>query len=62
MSFIPWTAIMEYAERNELNDEQEYDLLFFMRKMDDAFLKWYERTHGSQPKPKSVRKTARNPR
>jgi len=35
---IPWTSIKAYAEAYEFDDEQTEDLLYHVRRMDDANL------------------------
>lgn len=39
---IPWSSIMDYAKAHELSGEETEDLLFFIRRMDDAFLRYHE--------------------
>lgn len=36
---IPWTSIKAYADAYALDEEQTEDLLFLVRRMDDAHLK-----------------------
>lgn len=35
---IPWSAILEYARFFEFSEEQEEDLLYYVRMMDNAYL------------------------
>lgn len=35
---IPTTAILRYSKHYELNSEEEADLLFFVRELDNAYL------------------------
>jgi len=35
---IPWTAMRDYAEAFELDEEQKDDLFYFVRAMDVAYL------------------------
>ena len=50
---IPWTAMLDYARYMELDWEQTEDLLYIVRKMDDAFLKHHRPKAGDGvPKPK----------
>jgi hypothetical protein len=48
LSAIPWQSIKEYAETYEFDAEQKEDLLFFIRRMDQAHL---DRLDKKQPKP-----------
>lgn len=43
---IPYMMIVEYALLHEFTAEQREDLLYYVRRMDSAFLKWYESKHG----------------
>ena len=36
---IPWTAIDRYAERNDVEDFDEF--LYMVRKMDDAYIEYH---------------------
>ena len=38
---IPWTAIIEYAEKERLDDDGTLLLRKVMRGMDTAYLKWH---------------------
>jgi hypothetical protein len=47
---IPTTAILNYAKHYDMNGEEEADLLFFVRRLDNAYLE-----HQAK-KAKSVKK------
>jgi hypothetical protein len=47
---IPWTAVKDYAEANDLDQDQTEDLVYFVRRMDTEFLRWYEKKHGNKSK------------
>ena len=49
LSPIPWLAMIEYARTYDLDEDQTDDLVFFIREMDNAFMKWFEK-HGSKQK------------
>lgn len=38
---IPWTAMQQWAEVNELDEIQTEELMFFLPRMDKAFLEWH---------------------
>lgn len=40
---IPWSAIRDYALTFEFDEEQEDDLFYFIRAMDNAFLQFYNK-------------------
>jgi len=40
---IPWTAIVEYADRRGLYNETSLLLEMIIREMDNAYIKWYTR-------------------
>lgn len=40
---IPWDKVVQYASRAGLDEENTETLVFIMREMDAAYLKWYER-------------------
>jgi len=37
---IPWTVIIQYADRNKFDDIQTENLIYFIRKLDDCYVKW----------------------
>lgn len=37
---IPWSAVKDYAQTFELDSEQFQDLYYYIRRMDDAYLKF----------------------
>lgn len=39
MGPIPWTAIKDFAQAFEFDEEQFDDLYYYVRRMDDAYLK-----------------------
>ncbi len=51
---IPYTAILDWATASGLDEEQVSTLVRFIRKMDVAFLKWYEENHGNEPQRKTI--------
>ena len=40
---IPWASMVFYAQHHELDDDETGNLLFFLRKMDTAFLRYHEK-------------------
>jgi hypothetical protein len=48
---IPWHVIHEYAKSQGLDDEEEADFVFLIRKMDRAFLEWNEAQQKGAKKP-----------
>lgn len=47
---IPWTAAAQYAEAHGIEGEMFDRLNIYVKYMDAAFLKWYDRTHGQKIK------------
>ena len=45
---IPYMRIVEYARMQEFSTDQTEDILYLVRKMDDAFRKWHEKKHGNK--------------
>jgi len=45
---IPWTAIADYAVAHEIKGEQRDDLFYFIRYLDSAYLKYYEKKNKSK--------------
>lgn len=43
---IPWSAIKDYCEAHELDEEQTEDMFYFVKKMDNAHLNRLEAKHG----------------
>jgi len=39
---IPWTAVAQYAQFHSFDHDQFLDLSFFVRSLDEAYLKWSE--------------------
>jgi hypothetical protein len=37
---IPWTAISEYCDRSEVHGEQREDMFYFVRALDNEYLKF----------------------
>lgn len=54
LGYIPWTAIKEYGEVYQFDSEQTEDLFYFVREMDQAFLKYHAKVQDG--KSKSIRK------
>ncbi len=52
---IPWSAIRDYAEAHDFDEEQAETLELLVRRMDSEFLKWHEAKYGSQSKPEGIR-------
>jgi hypothetical protein len=46
VSGIPWTAIDEYCDRLGLDAELRDDMHFYIREMDDAYLKFIQSKTG----------------
>lgn len=46
---VPWMAVRHYAEWMGLDEEQEEELHFFVRQLDEAWIKYWEE---KQAKPK----------
>jgi len=42
LAAIPWLAIHEWCKRYDLNDEDSFDLDYFVRKMDEAWLEYHD--------------------
>lgn len=40
---IPWTAVMEYCDRYQIEDDQRDDMVYHINQMDDAYRKHVER-------------------
>lgn len=47
---IPWTAVATYAQIHGFDDDQLNDLVYFVRRLDDTYAKWYEK-HEARNKP-----------
>ena len=43
---IPWPTVAEYAMLYEFDEEQRERLFYFVRTMDAAFIRWFEKKHG----------------
>lgn len=43
LGFIPRRAITEYAEFHNFNDEQKFDLLYLIKALDHAYLKYVKK-------------------
>lgn len=39
LTSIPWSSIVAYAHRVGMSEEQEHNLMFYIRKMDSAYLR-----------------------
>lgn len=37
---IPWSAVIEWGQLNELDPEEMDDLIFYVRELDAEFLTW----------------------
>lgn len=51
---IPWSAMAEYAVIHEFDEEQRESLFYLARRMDAAFIKWFEKRHGHKQKSGSI--------
>jgi hypothetical protein len=45
---IPWSAIRDYAETFDLDEEQFEDLYYYVRVMDTEFMKWHATHPGTK--------------
>jgi hypothetical protein len=52
---IPWTAIVQYCDRNGIEDEQREDMFFHLRSMDTAYLKHRADTSKAEQKKNEVK-------
>ncbi len=58
---IPWVAITAYSDYHELDQEESEDLLYYIRKMDEAYLTYHQKEmeskSGSKKAPISNRRS-----
>lgn len=53
---IPWKEILRYGLFFQLSFDQMEDLFFFMRRMDEAWITYFEKKQNKEkPKPKQTR-------
>ena len=45
---VPWTVIHDFATAFQLDDEQFDDLYYYIRRMDDAYLKFFAPKEGKK--------------
>lgn len=46
VGMIPWDKIQMFADYHELDEEQAWDMHFFLSRMDAAYLKWQKENLG----------------
>ena len=47
LGMIPWTSVQQYADLSGFDEDQAADLHYYIRCMDNAFLKWQEEKRGA---------------
>lgn len=48
---IPWTAVMQFADREGMDESDRRDLLYLIRKMDEAYIDHAKEASSKQSAP-----------